>query len=174
MNGAVEKALEKSWNRLQQQKQQQQDELALYFNLYTREYAPDGKNSETYNFFDSKEQPVRYFRKVPQQLSLEEVEALKNMRADLEATTPKKPEEKKVEEVAEKTTITGILYYIVGCLGILFTLYAFALQNGSSYDAILNIFRFAMIVTGILSTLSFFAIGKALLLLQDIANNTRK
>jgi len=174
MNGAVEKALEKSWNRLQQQKQQQQDELALYFNLYTREYAPDGKNSETYHFFDSKEQPVRYFRKVPQQLSPEEVEALKNMRADLEATAPKKPEETKGEEVAEKTTITGSLYYTLGFLGLFATFLALVIPGGSSYDMLTGAMRVAMMITGILSALGFFAVGKALLLLQDIANHTRK
>lgn len=174
MNEAVEKALAKSWNRLQEQKQQQQDELALYFNLYTREYAPDGKNSETYNFFDSKEQPVRYFRKIPQQLSLDEIEALKNMRADLEATAPKKLEETKVGEVTEKTTFTGILYYVFGFLGLLVTFLALVIPGGSSFDMLTGVMRIAMITTGILSALGFFAVGKALLLLQDIANNTRK
>lgn len=175
MNEAVQKALEKSWDKLQTQKQQQRDELALYFNLYTRDYAPDGKYSETYGFYDGKDNPRRYFRKIPQPLTDEEVAQLTEMRTQLEASAPKKQPAKVVKKPMDFTAI-GPAFYLIGVLiCIIAAIMGVATGNNNSIlgSDMARQMGWSVFFVGVCIALLFLAIGKALMLLQDIANNTR-
>lgn len=174
MNENVEKALEKSRQRLNTCQKDRRDKLALYFNLYTRDYAPDGRYSEVYCFYDSKESLPRYFKKIAQELTDEEYTALTAMRDKLEAARPENEPKQTVSDTEKKGTAIGAIYTVLGVAIILVALIA-AISVGSSrmfygYDA--TAIGIAVFVGGLLSSLTFFAIGKALSLLQEIASNT--
>ena len=90
MNDLIQGALEKAQQKLMVQEGAQREELALYFDLYTREYSPDGALTEEYCYYDGEEESKRYFRKVAMPLSDEEAARLADMRAKLEATHQKR------------------------------------------------------------------------------------
>jgi hypothetical protein len=174
MNEKVEQALERSRQKVRDQQKQKRNDLALYFNLYTREYAPDGRYSEIYCFFDSKEQPPRYFRKVAQELTDEEFTALAAMQIELEAARPENEPKTTTSGIEQRGTTIGSIYMGLGVTVIIIALIA-ALSVGSSnlfygYDR--TTVGIVVFVVGLLSSLTFFAIGKALTLLQEISNNT--
>lgn len=176
MNEAVQNALAKANLKLAENKQNQRDALALYFNLYTRDYAPDGKYTEKYCYYDTADEEPAYFQRLPQPLTDEEATALSAMRVELEATQQGIEPEKIDQSEANRNTTTGNAYQAIGVLLIAAAVLA-AIVIGTSYSmfgyASASV-AIAVLVTGVLSAMGFFAIGKALMLLQEIANNTHK
>lgn len=177
MDAAVEKALEKAWYRVQEQKQLERDELAIYFDLYTRDYAPDGMYSATFCFYDKREQPPRYFRKVPRRLTDEEAQALKAMRAEVEASAPQRKETPKpvmLEEVP-KSSVGAAFHPIAVCVVIIAVVAcALIIYNAKLLGDMAIPAAIGAAVSGLITALLFAAIGDALILLQTIADNTRR
>lgn len=174
MNQEVQMALENAQQKLQERKQQLRDELALYFKLYTRDYAPDGKFSDTYSFFDSTERPLCYFRKVPQPLTDEEAEALQAMREKMEAAGVQTSAAAKPDADDEKAPVTGIMYHRIGMAILVLALVVLIVSIFSYKGLAVVSLVLPMMMVAIPSAMIFFAISKVLMLLQKIASNTKK
>ena len=176
MNEAVQNALTKANLKLAENKQSQRDALALYFNIYTRDYAPDGKYTEKYCYYDTRDKELKYFQRLPQPLTDEEATALSAMRVELEAAQQGIEPEKVDQSEANRNTTTGNAYQAIGVLLIAAAvLAAFVIGTSNSmFGYASTAVAITVFVSGVLSAMGFFAIGKALLLLQEIANNTHK
>ena len=173
MNASVQGALEKAQEKLQAQEKAQRDALALYFDLYTREYAPDGKFSAEYCFYSSKDETPRYFRKVPQPLTDGEAQALQAARAELDASAP---QTRSAPEA--KTRITGIgavlrplavgIGILTAAICVIFILFAPAFDEWSI------VFVSVIAIYGSFAALLLAALGDALHWLQTIAGHLRQ
>ncbi|MDD3921165.1 MAG: hypothetical protein PHO41_08360 [Eubacteriales bacterium] len=158
---------------MQEQIQQKKDALALRFNLYDRDYAPDGKFSDDYPFYSKNDNPARFFRKIPLALAEEEYSALKQLAEQLDAEKPTQatPEgESRTATIASVYNVIGILILTVSIL--IGLVAGFSGGNALGYRTS-GIIGFYVGIGGILSSLVFFAIAKTIHLLQEIANNTR-
>ena len=173
MNDLVQRALDQAKQKLTVQEAAQREALALYFDLYTRAYSPDGTLTEEYCYYDSEEEPMRYFRKDALPLSDEEVEQLMRMRAQLEATAPKK---QAVQQDAPKPrkAILGKVLYVIGAVGLILTVGLWISQNfidglylSFLAEGLSTYIRWAFLCA------IFMGVGKALILLTGIDNRAR-
>ena len=173
MNTSVQAALENARQKLAAQEAAQREELALYFDLYTRDYAPDGTLSEEYCYYDSQDEPKRYFRKVAIPLSDEEMAQLMQMRAQLEASAPKVQAAQR-DATEHRKSIFGQVLYVAGSLGLILTV---GLYIATRFSSDLYAFGFMeglwTYMLGACVSLIFMGLGKGLMLLTDIANRTR-
>ena len=173
MNDLVQGALVKAQQRLQAQEQARREELALYFDLYTREYAPDGLYTPVFCFYDKNDTPRRHFRKVPQPLTDEEAQALQVARAQLDATAS---QTRRAPDVKVRMTGVGTVLRPLGVgIGILtaaicviFILFAPAFDEWSI------VFVSVIAIYGSFAALLLVALGDALHWLQTIAGHLRQ
>lgn len=173
MNDLIQGALEKARQKLAVQEAAQREELALYFDLYTREYAPDGLLTEEYCYFDSEDEPKRYFRKVALSLSDEEMAQLMQMRAQLEASAPK-AQAVQHDAAKRRKPILGQALYVAGCLGLVLTVgLTIADWFINSISALFVTSGLSMFLTFVCTSLMFMGVGKGLIILTDIDNRTR-
>ncbi len=173
MNDLVERALEKAGQKLAAQEAAQREALALYFDLYTRASSPDGRLTEEYCYFDSEEEPMRYFRKDALPLSDEEMEQLLWMRAQLEATAPKQQAEQHNAPEPRKPVLGQVLY-MIGCVALILTVGLWISQNfivGLHLDFLAD--GLSTYLTWACIWTAFIGAGKALILLTGIDNRTR-
>ncbi len=172
MNASVQGALEKAQAKLQAQEKAQREALALYFDLYTREYAPDGALTEEYCYYDGEEEPKRYFRKVAMPLTDEEFARLADMRAKLEATAPK-TEAGEDDAPVRRKPILGQILYVVGIIGLFATaILAVTSWFTNTYLPFGIVGGLSMLVTGVGISLVFLGLGKGLILLTRIDQKT--
>jgi hypothetical protein len=177
MNEDVLQALQKAESDLQALQQDERDALALYFDLYDRDYAPDGKFSEDYPYYSKNDSPPRYFRKAPKALTDEEFEALKAAKAKLDAAKTDKDKAEATAQAEEPVTVVGSIYTAIGVLLLIATafLMIFAgttLSSGYYNDGYVAAVLIGILLAGVLLSLGWFAVGKALALLQEVSNHT--
>jgi hypothetical protein len=182
MKPIVESALRAAQERLDERQRNEYIDLALFYNLYEREYAPDGKFSEAYPFFSKSENPPRYFRKIPLALTSDEYQALRTMKAQM-AAMPAVAETPRGagggEENHSLPTSLSTVFNGLGALVIIAGLvFCFVASSGGAF-AYLGRTMQAMAVAGIITACAIqafflFAISKIISLLNAIAFNTRK
>ena len=182
MRPVVQAALDNAQAQLSEAKRKENEELALSFNLFEREYAPDGKYSEEYPFYSKKDNPPRYFRKVPLELSPDESEALRAMKA-LTAALPAQKEEIREDAAKEDQSLPTPMSTVFNVIGIAVLVLTFllAIGVGTGNSDMFAYFGYGtrgmtaviVAVAGILQSILCFAIAKVISLLNAVAFNTR-
>ena len=176
MDSAVEKALDSAQKKLKAYHQREKDEIALYFNLYEREYSANGRMDKVHFYYAEGEQPVRYFRKIPKPLTEEEFQQLSNMKLQLDAVTVAS-EKSENSSIAETQTnrmsdfLNGLgVLLLLGTIFMCISLYS-TLRTVMS-DPLGMIIGFGMM--GIIGAVSLFVVATLLKDLREIRNSTEK